>query len=86
MGIFQIRNIHSDLMKLQQGLIDNNYSGQRKLMIYFMWAYKKDRKWHAINQIKILCRYSCINSVMFRLMNFYTEIYQENDNKVKSSR
>jgi hypothetical protein len=35
---FKIRKIHSDLMKLQQGLIDNNYSGQGKIMSYFMWA------------------------------------------------
>jgi hypothetical protein len=33
---FTIRNINNDLMKLQQGLIDNNTSRPRKMMSYFM--------------------------------------------------
>jgi hypothetical protein len=36
-AFFRTKNIHSDLMELQQGLIDNNYSRQRQLMSYFMW-------------------------------------------------
>jgi hypothetical protein len=28
--IFSTRNIYNDLMKIQQGLIDNNYPKQRK--------------------------------------------------------
>jgi hypothetical protein len=33
---FQHKNIYSDLMKIQQGLIDNNYFGHKKLMRYFI--------------------------------------------------
>jgi hypothetical protein len=35
-AFFTIRNINNDLMKLQQGIIDNNTSGPRKMMSYFM--------------------------------------------------
>jgi hypothetical protein len=35
-AFFGVRNIYSYLMKLQQGFIDNNYSGHRKVMRYFI--------------------------------------------------
>jgi hypothetical protein len=35
-AFFTIENINNDLMKLQHGLIDNNTSGPRKMMSYFM--------------------------------------------------
>jgi hypothetical protein len=38
---------------------------------------------HENNQVNIFCRYAFINLAMFGFMKFYTEIYQENDNKVK---
>jgi hypothetical protein len=29
---------YNDLLKVQQGLIKNNYSGHIKLLIYFIWT------------------------------------------------
>jgi galactokinase/mevalonate kinase-like predicted kinase len=47
-------NIYNDLMKLQQALINNKYSGLEKLMSYFMWTQEQDTRRHVKNQIKIM--------------------------------
>jgi hypothetical protein len=43
-----------DLMKLQQGLIDNNNSGLRKMMSYFIRTYEQYTQGHAKIQHKIM--------------------------------
>jgi hypothetical protein len=42
MGFFSTRNIYNDLVNIQQGLIDNNNSGHRNMMSYFIWTYEHD--------------------------------------------
>jgi hypothetical protein len=53
-------------------------------MSYFMRTYECDTKCHAKNQIKVMHILCFIISIRFGFMNFYTEIYQGNDNVVKS--
>jgi hypothetical protein len=80
---FRIRRIHSDLMKLQQGLNDNIYSTPRKLMRYFMRAYEQGSQWPAKIRLITMYRQFCRNYTWFAFMNFYLEGYHRNDNKVK---
>jgi hypothetical protein len=58
---FHHRDHYTDLIKDKQVLIDNNYSGQRKLMSYFVWPYDQFTSGHANIQNQIMCRYFCIN-------------------------
>jgi hypothetical protein len=38
--------IYNDLFKVQQQLINNKYSEQRKFMNYFMWPYERETSGH----------------------------------------
>jgi hypothetical protein len=75
--IFSTRNIYNDLMKIQQGLIDNNYPKQRKPIGTSDMQIIRSRS---------CVDYLCINLAMFGFINVYIEIYEGNDNKVKLSR
>jgi hypothetical protein len=55
-ALFGIGIMYSDLMKIQQGLINNNYYGHRKMMNYLIWAYEQDTQGHANIQHKIMYR------------------------------
>jgi hypothetical protein len=54
MAIFSTGIIYSDLMKIQQGLINNNYYGHRKMMSDFIWTYEQNTHGHAKIQNKIV--------------------------------
>jgi hypothetical protein len=53
---FTTRKINNDLMKLQQGQIDNNDSGHRKMMSSFIRTDKQDTHGHAKIQLIIMHR------------------------------